>query len=74
MEPKTHPKRSCEAKRAVEECKSVQDNPRSAPEATFATQPARFGLSKEGLSNPEPAWSGRAGPSGRGRGGVTLAC
>ena len=65
MEPRTHLDRSCEAKRAEEERKSARDDARSAPEATFATHPARFGVSKGGLSNPGVAKTGRAGPLGR---------
>ena len=59
MEPRTHPKCSFEAKGAKEERKSAQDDPRSAPEATFATHPARFGLSKKGVGgriNPPQDW------------------
>ena len=33
MEPRTHPERSCEAKRAEEERKSASDDAESAPEA-----------------------------------------
>ena len=42
MEPRTHPERSCEAKRAEEERQSASDDAESAPEATAAAHPARF--------------------------------
>ena len=45
MDPRKHPKCSSERK-------SAQDDPRSAPEATFATHPTRFGLSKWGCRRP----------------------
>ena len=42
MEPGTHPKPSCEAKRAEEERKSAYDDAESAPEAASVAHPARF--------------------------------
>ena len=42
MEPRTHPERSCETKRAEEERKSASDDAESAPEATSGAHPARF--------------------------------
>ena len=44
MELRMHPICSSEAKGAEEERKNAQDDPRSAPEATFVTHPTRFGL------------------------------
>ena len=38
MEPRTHPKCSCEAKRADEDGKSASDDAESPPEATSAAQ------------------------------------
>ena len=50
MELRMHPICSSEAKGAEEERKNAQDDPRSAPEATFATHPTRFGLSEAYLA------------------------
>ena len=68
MEPRTHPKCSFEAKGAKEERKSAQDDPRSAPEATSATHPARFGRSKRGITGSSAPSSVRAGATEGGRG------
>ena len=59
MELRTHPERSCEAKRAEEERKSGEDDARNAPEATAAAHPAFPSVSDgslgagRGLHTPE---------------------
>ena len=68
IDPITPLKHSFEAKRAEEERKSAQDDPRSAPEATFATHPARFGVSKRGITGSSAPSSVRAGATEGGRG------
>ena len=52
MEPKSLPNRSCEAKRAKEERQSAQDDPQSAPEATFTTHPVHFEVPGRILGSP----------------------
>ena len=69
MEPRTLPKRSCEAKRAEEKRKSAKDDAENAPEATSAGQnevSTRSGGSKTGSrtirerSGNDPEWTGKA--------------